>query len=203
MRPELVYSQRVTTVERGTETPNQREKQQQIVEATREVLARDGLAGCTARAVADASPLTKSAVHYYFHDINEIVDQAMDAHLAVLLDTLRHVAASERDPARRLWHVIDAYLATFTDKPRAAHLWFEYWIALSRRGATDPVRRNLSAIRELLHELLLAAHHPNPHAAADTVLSWLLGAVVQQDIDPRPRQGRRRDLERLLDLSAG
>ena len=62
-------------VDHGTETPNQRDKQRQIVEAARRVLARDGLAGCTARAVADASPLTKSAINYYFASMDEIIDE--------------------------------------------------------------------------------------------------------------------------------
>jgi DNA-binding transcriptional regulator YbjK len=64
-------------VDHGAETPNQRDKQRQIIEAARRVLARDGLAGCTARAVARASPLTKSAMHYYFRDIDDVVDQAV------------------------------------------------------------------------------------------------------------------------------
>jgi DNA-binding transcriptional regulator YbjK len=50
-------------------------------EAVLTVLARDGLAGCTARAVAEASPLTKSALHYYFSDMDKIIDQATVGHI--------------------------------------------------------------------------------------------------------------------------
>ena len=58
-------------------SPNQRRKRQQIVEAARRVLAEQGLAACSVRAIADASPLTKSAIHYYFADINELVDEGL------------------------------------------------------------------------------------------------------------------------------
>jgi hypothetical protein len=48
--------------QRARLSPNQLDRQRQIVEAAELVPARDGVAGCTARAVADASPLTKSAI---------------------------------------------------------------------------------------------------------------------------------------------
>src|SRR5581483_7344263 len=101
------------------------------------VLAEGGLAACTARAVADASPLTKSAIHYYFNDINEIIDQAVLAHLDAMLEGLRADANRISDPDERLWAVLDAYLATFADQPHAAFLWFEYWVSAGRRGALD------------------------------------------------------------------
>ncbi|MFY9931027.1 MAG: TetR/AcrR family transcriptional regulator [Streptosporangiaceae bacterium] len=188
----------VAHIKHGTETPNQLGKQQQIIDAARDVLAREGLAGCTARSVADASPLTKSAVHYYFRDIDEIIDQAMAAHLEAMLGSLRQVAAGEPDPVRRLWSVVDAYLDTFAGNPHAARLWFEYWISLSRRAASGPVAGNLDRVRDLLRELLDGAGHPRPEAAADTIVSWLLGAVVQESVASRPGRQRQRELEQLI-----
>ncbi len=165
------------------------------------VLARDGLAGCTARAVAAASPLTKSAIHYYFRDIDEIVDQAVAAHVEAMLAGLRAVAARHSDPERRLRAVVQAYLDTFADKPYAAFLWFEYWIAAGRRGATGPTERMLADVHVLLAGLLADLPDPPDLAgasgppgqtageAADTahaLLSWLLGTIVQQHVRPRP-----------------
>lgn len=180
----------------GAETPNQKDKQQQIIDAARIVLARDGLSACTARAIADAGPLTKSAVHYYFRDVEEIIDRAMSAHLDELVRQLRDAADAQPDPAERLWTVIDAYLAIFTQNPHAAHLWFEYWTALSRRDATGPVRSQTGKIRELLEALLADAGLPG--TVADVVLSWLLGTVVQENIAPRASHERRRALQDLL-----
>ena len=116
---------------------NRRAKQDQIIEAAKEVLAREGLAACTARSVADASPLTKSAIHYYFNDINEIIDRAVAAHVDAMLGALRRVAGQVTDPRERLSRVVDTYLATFVDQPHAAFLWFEYWISAGRRESLD------------------------------------------------------------------
>jgi AcrR family transcriptional regulator len=164
------------------------------------VLARDGLAGCTARAVAEASPLTKSAMHYYFRDVDEVIDQAMSAHLEAFLQALRETAEREKDPGRRLWRVVDAYLATFAGQPHAARLWFEYWIALSRRNASAPIRGDLARVGTLFGTLLADAGHPRPAETADLVVSWLLGAVVRQDVTSEENgQPGRRELQRLVE----
>lgn len=186
-------------------SPNQDSKRRQIIEAARVVLARDGLSGCTARAVADASPLTKSAINYYFASMDEIIDLAMTAHVEAMLAALRAVAARERDPYQRLHAVLRAYLDTFADQPHAAYLWFEYWIAAARRGATVPAEAMLAAVRELLTELLAglraAAGRPaDPALAASALLSWLLGTLVQQQVGPLPPATVRAEADRVLGL---
>src|SRR5882757_3044713 len=82
---------------------NRRGKREQIIDAAKQVLARDGLAACTARSVAEASPLSKSAVHYYFDDIHQIVDLAMREHVTAMVTGLRHAADGVPDPAEKLW----------------------------------------------------------------------------------------------------
>jgi AcrR family transcriptional regulator len=150
--------------------------------------------------VAQASPLTKSAMHYYFRDIDDVVDQAMATHLEAFLGSLRETAEREKDPARRLWRVVDAYLATFAGQPHAARLWFEYWIALSRRNASAPIRNDLIQVGGLFRTLLADAGHPRPDETAGFIVSWLLGAVVQQDVagDVTDQPGRR-ELQRLVE----
>jgi AcrR family transcriptional regulator len=187
-------------------SPNQDSKRRQIIEAARVVLARDGLAGCTARAVADASPLTKSAINYYFDSMDEIVDLAVAAHVEAMLAALREVARQQDDPYQRLHAVLRAYLDTFADQPHAAFLWFEYWIAAARRGATGPAGAMLAAVRDLLTDLLIqvreATGHPvnDPPAAAHALMSWLLGSIVQQQAQPWPPATLRAEADRILGL---
>jgi AcrR family transcriptional regulator len=189
-------------------SPNQDSKRRQIIEAAREVLARDGLAGCTARAVAEASPLTKSAINYYFASMDEIIDLAVAAHVEAMLVALRQVAEQHRDPYRRLHAVVQAYLDTFADQPHAAYLWFEYWIAASRRQAPAPVAAMLDAVRDLLSELLAQLPDttgrpgPDPAQAANALLSWLLGSIVQQQVHPLAPATLAAEIDRLLSISA-
>ncbi|MCD2196699.1 TetR family transcriptional regulator [Actinomycetospora endophytica] len=147
-------------------------------------LARDGVAGCTARAVADASPLTKSAIHYYFRDIDEIVDAAVAAHLEAMLTGLREVARSYTDPEQRLRAVVTAYLDTFAERPYAAFLWFEHWIAAGRRGERASTEGMLTSVESLFDELLAAARPVGARQDSRALVSWLLGTVVQQHVRP-------------------
>jgi hypothetical protein len=123
----------------------------------------------------------------------------MNAHLEAFLGSLRETAEREKDPARRLWRVVDAYLATFAGQPHAARLWFEYWIALSRRNASGPIQGDLARVGDLFRILLADAGHPRPEESADLVVSWLLGAVVRQDVQDQTSQPGRRELQRLVE----
>jgi AcrR family transcriptional regulator len=173
---------------------NQRVKRAQIIDAAKEVLASQGLAACTARAVADASPLTKSAIHYYFRDIDEIVDEAMAGHVDAMLTNLCRAADGHTDPDDRLWGVVEAYLATFAERPHAAFLWFEYWVAASRRSSLDAAAGMLDKVHALLVEVLTG---DDRQETAHQVLSWLLGTIVQQHVRPRPVGELRRELARI------
>ena len=188
-------------------SPNADHKRRQIVEAAREVLARDGLAGCTARAVAEASPLTKSAINYYFGSLDEIIDLAMAAHVTAMVDALRAAAGQHTDPYERLHAVVQGYLDTFADRPHAAFLWFEYWIAVGRRGRTEPAGAMLGAVRDLLAGLLAglrdAGGQPagDPDQLAGALLSWLLGSVVQQQVHPLDPAAVTAEADRVIGLS--
>ncbi|HJQ45362.1 MAG TPA: TetR family transcriptional regulator [Amycolatopsis sp.] len=178
-------------------SPNQLAKQEQIVDAARKVLARDGLAGCTARAIADASPLTKSAIHYYFADIDLLIDRAMAAHVTAFVANLRAVAARHDDPETRFWAVIRAYLDTFADNPNAAFVWFEYWVAVGRSGQLRAADAMLRSSTELLTDLFGDLGHDDPRAKARALQSYLLGAIVQQRVRPRPFATLREEIRPL------
>jgi DNA-binding transcriptional regulator YbjK len=164
-------------------TPNQLDKQRQIVEAAMQVLATRGLAACTAREVAAAGPLTKSAIHYYFADMDVLIDRAMARHVANFEAGLRAGAAQADDPTTAFWNVVDAYLATFRDRPEVTHLWLEYWIDSSRRGRTAAVEEQNARIAALLAERLRAAGAADPAESARAIFVYLLGAILDRAIE--------------------
>jgi DNA-binding transcriptional regulator YbjK len=163
-------------------TPNQLDKQRQIVEAAMHVLATRGLAACTAREVAAAGPLTKSAIHYYFTDMDVLIDRAMARHVANFEADLRAAAAQGDDPRTGFWSVVDAYLATFRDRPEVTRLWLEYWIDSSRRGRTAAVEEQNARITALLAERLRAADAADPAESARAIFVYLLGAILDPTI---------------------
>ncbi|TNC21098.1 TetR/AcrR family transcriptional regulator [Amycolatopsis alkalitolerans] len=178
-------------------SPNQLAKQEQIVDAARRVLVRDGLAGCTARAIADASPLTKSAIHYYFSDLDLLIDRAMAALVTDFLAELRTVATKYDDPEERLWAVLEAYLDTFASNPNAAFGWFEYWVAVGRAKHVRAAEAMLRSVIELLTDLLGDLGIDDPRARARALQSYLLGAIVQQNVRRRPFATLREEIELL------
>ncbi|HJP79643.1 MAG TPA: TetR family transcriptional regulator [Pseudonocardiaceae bacterium] len=182
----------------GSAGDNRRAKQDQIIEAAKHVLARDGLAACTARSVADASPLTKSAIHYYFNDINEIIDRAVAGHIDAMLGALRKVVDDADEPRERLWRVVHIYLTEFVDQPHAAFLWFEYWISAGRRASLTAAEQQLDQVRAFLVDLMTGLPLADPDETAHAVLSWLLGTIVQQHVSPRTLEQLRGELDRVL-----
>lgn len=177
---------------------NRRAKQDQIVEAAKGVLARHGLAACTARAVAEASPLTKSAIHYYFNDLNEIIDRAMAAYADSMIETLARVAGQHAQPRERLWQVVQSYLNASAARPHAAFLWFEYWADAGRRQTLEVAGDMLGKLHALLAGMLSEVPVPDPDERAHALLSWLLGTVVQQHIRPRAAHVLRTEMTRIV-----
>jgi DNA-binding transcriptional regulator YbjK len=172
-------------------TPNQLDKQRQIIEAAMRVLASQGLAACTVREVAAAGPLTKSAIHYYFADMDVLIDRAMAAHVANFEAALRAAAAAAPDPNASFWSVIDAYIATFRDRPHVARLWLEYWADASRKGRINIIAELNSRITALLAGHLRAAGVPRPADTAHGVFLILAGTILDQPSPAADSQARK------------
>lgn len=167
-------------------SPNQAEKRAQIVDAAKRVLVENGLEGCTARAVAAASPLTKSAIHYYFHDMDELIDQAMAAHIAAFVYAIRSAAAEQTDAAARFWSAVEAYFALFQGVPRAIVLWHEYWLHCVRQGRLTAIDEMFNDVTEIFLDLLSVIRVDDAPMRARMLTSYLIGATTRQAITRRP-----------------
>src|SRR3954452_10742631 len=165
---------------------NRRGKREQIIDAAKQVLAREGLAACTARAVADASPLTKSAIHYYFDDMDEIIDSAMARHMSGCLDRIADAANQHERPLDRFWAALRMYLEIFTERPNAALLWFSYWVDVGQKGRLEPIDRMHQAMIDVLRDLLAEIPVDDPPRRAHALFSYLLGTLMQQAVRPLP-----------------
>ena len=184
----------------GPASPNQAHKRQQIIEAAKTVLLNDGLAGCTVRAVADASPLTKSAVHYYFQTIEEIIDAAMASLLADFLDHLRTASTTHTNAHARLTAVIEQYLGAFATQPGYATLWLGYFVTSAQAGRLGPLITTQTTIIELLEDVLRGAGAAQAPARSRALYSYLTGTVLRQVLEPQPLGQLRPEIETLLGL---
>lgn len=180
--------------------PRQEEKRALIVEAARIVLARDGLAGCTVRAVAEASPLTKSAIHYYFHDMDDLIDQAMSVHITEFARLVREAADRHEEPPARFWAAVDEYLAIFRDKPRSILLWIEYWWHSAQNGRLATVAARYQEVDSIFVRLLRELGVDAPDRRGGALNSFLLGVATRQGFANRPADALRAEITELCHL---
>lgn len=175
----------------GAWTPNQQAKRVEIIDAAARVLSTAGLAGCTARALSEAAPLTTSALHYYFNSIDEIVDLAFRKLMVGFQERVHGAAASETDPVDALWAAANAYIRHGTEwqdprrppqRERAPMLWFEYQAASLRSGNLDTVRE-ISSTGVAFFESLLEAIGVDDHpSVSSTLYSALLGSAIRDSL---------------------
>jgi AcrR family transcriptional regulator len=165
-------------------SPNQLRKQQQIVGAAKAVLLREGLAGCTARVLADESSFSRSAIHYYFDSMEEIVDAAMASHLDDFVGDLRATAARVEDPVERFWAVTERYHLALGEQPERTMLWFDYSIASVRAGRPEPAIAIEVALREVLAALLQDCGVKDWKVRSEPVLAFMIGTTLRRVLHP-------------------
>jgi DNA-binding transcriptional regulator YbjK len=200
---------------RSTETdirqfsPNQIVKREQIVQAASRIMVREGLAACTARSVSAGSGLSTSAIHYYFNDIDEILDEAFRAVMERFFVQLEQAAAAHDNPVRSLWAAASAYFERSSDSIMASDgrgvrhapmLWFEFQAQSLRSGRTQTVTE-LSQRGSVFFQTLIEACDISPSTVkAETLYCSLLGAAIRNSLVRRPTPEWVASLFSALDL---
>jgi DNA-binding transcriptional regulator YbjK len=162
------------------------ERRAVLISAAAEVLRTRGVAGCTARAVAELSGLSKSSIHYYFEEIDQLIDLAYERLMGQFVDAMEKAAAGRLDPFEGLWAAAEVYLVLGTTRPgRIPMMAFDYLVASSRRGKSDALIQVNERITNLLHELVAATDVRDASLRADVLVSALVGSVVRAEISPR------------------
>jgi AcrR family transcriptional regulator len=166
---------------------NQRAKRDEIVAAAVTVLLRRGMPACTVRSIALEAGVAKGAVHYYFHDVDEIVDLAMLSATEAWIAWLRASAGepstepSTKTAARIFWRAVTACVEPFAQGDRTLMpLWLEYWAACTRAGRIEPLRVVFELLVSTVAELLGGAGADDPHGRALAVSSYLFGAGMRE-----------------------
>jgi AcrR family transcriptional regulator len=160
-------------------TPNQQAARARIAAAAAAVVARNGIAGCTVRAVADEAGMTKSTVHYYLRDANELVDLAVLGFLDALADHAARLIAEAPDGREALHALVRIFTAG--EAPAIAltdpTLWSDFATHAWRRGALDELARCLDTFSGLFERALTLAGVDNVEWRARAIHHYLLGTL--------------------------
>ncbi len=187
----------------GAESPRQLEKREALVDAAAQVLRREGLAGCTARAISDASPLTKSALHYYFDHVDEIIELAFERVIEAGLARVEGAAEAHDDPLDALWAAARAFLGLGGDRVgQVVMLWVEAQAEAARTQRFQRVRRDLAARgRELFVRLARRLRWEEPERRASVFHSALTGAVMRRSAEELEPEAFLYDLASVMGIA--
>jgi AcrR family transcriptional regulator len=178
-----------TSMSPPTWTPNQQAARAPIAAAAARVVARSGIASCTVRAVADEAGLTKSTVHYYLRDSNELIDLAVQGFLDALADHAAKLIAAAPD-GREALHALVRIFTTGEAPPVAMTdptLWSDFATHAWRRGALDELALCLDTFRSLFEQALTLVGVDNVHWRARSIHLYLLGTLNQKLVAPAPK----------------
>lgn len=171
-------------------TPNQQAARRRIIEAAADLIAKEGLSACTIRAVADSSGLTKSTVHYYFDDANELVDLSVNEIMQRLARHAREAVLAAPDATSAVEFLVRLFMGRGTTPPdlvfRESMLWPAYTAHAWRRDAKASILQGLETLRRVFQLALERAPMPASEAAerANSVHNYLLGAMIRNMIEP-------------------
>ena len=160
------------------------DRRSEIIEAAIRQLNGAGLSGFSARSVAAAGGLPKSAVHYYFADMNELLDEAEAEIARRYFSRVKAAAEARMDPLERFWHAVDVYYRPFGDNLTMTSQWLEYWIDATRRGRGASVERIQGEFTMLFALLLEPLGVSNAAGRARALTSYFIGALMRQMTSP-------------------
>jgi AcrR family transcriptional regulator len=190
----------------ATWTPNQQAARERIIAGAADLIAEHGLSACTIRAVADRSGLTKSTVHYYFDDSNELIDLSVNEIFQRMGRHARQGVVDATDGTDGLEFLVRLFMGRAHTPPdvtfRESMLWPAYTAHAWKRGAQAYILQGLEALRSVF-ELALARSGMEPGEAeerANSVHNYLLGAMVRNMIEPLNRNEVARAVSALSGL---
>jgi len=163
------------------------------VDAAVEVLLHEGVHGCTVRSIAATAGVSKGAVHYYFCDVEDIIDQAMLKAARIWIQWLGTGGSPglERpaSPIQLFWDAMSICLAPFAHGDRSLMpLWLEYWAMRSRANRIEPLQVLQELMISYVTELLGAAGVADAPERAFGLTAYLFGVSMQESIVSIPKQ---------------
>jgi AcrR family transcriptional regulator len=175
-------------------TPNQQAAREKIISAAADLIADHGLSACTIRAVAERSGLTKSTVHYYFDDANELVDLSVSEIFERMAAFACESVLAAPAGVDGLEFLVRWFLGRMKTPPEVAFrentLWPAYTAHAWQRGATLSILQNLNAHRQVFELAMERAGVVSSEVTmrADSLHNYLIGAMIRNMIEPLPRE---------------
>ncbi|MBL7502069.1 TetR/AcrR family transcriptional regulator [Frankia sp. CNm7] len=176
-------------------SPNQQAARSRLALAAARLVARSGPTACTIRAVAEEAGLTKSTVHYYVDDADELVDLAVLTYLRQFAAQTRRGCDEAPDGPEALCVLVRTFLgrgartiqlgeAVWLHNPI---IWSAYLTHAWPRGARAALLACFETFRELFEATLARCGVDDPAEQARALHLYLLGVVQLNIVQPLPQ----------------
>jgi AcrR family transcriptional regulator len=168
-----------------------------LLQAAMTVMARDGLAGASTRAIAEAAGVNKAMLHYSFADKDALLMAVLDHILSDVRETLTRAAAGAPDqPVARMVALMRAYWHHVEATPALQRVQYELTLyALSQASHAELAQQQYAGYVELIVGVIGPATGRKRAAVrtvAELVLATLDGLILQFLANPsRPAAQRR------------
>ena len=169
---------------------NQLAKRERIIEAAVSVLLDQGVSSCTVRTIAGVAKTSKGIVHYYFSDIDEIIDAAMLKAVTLWREffSVSQPGDGQVDLSRSrkdFWEFIDKSMEPFSKGDKTMMpLLLEYWALGVRRQRISQLQQVQNVLVDLVAELLDRCQIEDPPGCALSVTSYLIGVTMVEAAAP-------------------
>ncbi len=172
---------------------NQLAKRDRIIDAAVSVLLAHGVRSCTVRSIAMEAKTSKGIVHYYFSDVDEIIDAAMLKAVSLWIElisrdeNLGNLDTQDgpvRNSKERFWRFISKSMEPFAHGDRTMMpLLLEYWAISTRRQRLDPLRKVQNGLVQFVSRLLASCDVDNSERIALAVTSYLIGVNMLEIVE--------------------
>ncbi|AQT80184.1 hypothetical protein B1R94_14325 [Mycolicibacterium litorale] len=157
------------------------DRRQRIVDAALQVLATDGVAGITHRAIGTVADVPLGSITYHFANLADIVDVAFETHVARLAERFGARLAGCESADDVIECIVEAVTDDLAAHPNELAVTYELYGDAVRRAQTKRVTQDWMG----LAEEALAQHFPRPTARLlDVVVEGLMVhmSIAQQQI---------------------
>lgn len=186
-------------------------RNRQIVAAARAVIARDGVAAATVRAVAHEADIPLGTLQYVFPAKQQLIRAVIEDLIEELGGTLRSSAPLDAgmehalaEGVRRFWNDL-----VVSDEPIQLAQYELTTHALRTAGLEDLARRQyegyVDAVAEWIHEAAARAGEESSierRRLARLIVAGVDGLILQYVVDPDPDRGRD-DVEAMIAMIVG
>lgn len=126
------------------------EKVNRIMQATLEVLSKNGYENTTINEIADAAEMSRGLLHYYFKDKEDLVAQSLGFGFGPMWDSSVGSLAAARSSQELTDRMVSVLRKNVKEKPDFSALLFEMWVSGRRSerirrvfndGLTEAIKR--------------------------------------------------------------